>query len=56
MNAVSHICLVDGAVTVIIDEDGKITEDTEIPMPQSSYKVTDIAPGTRWRCDRYDLR
>lgn len=56
VNAVSHICLVDGAVTVIIDEDGKITEDTEIPMPQSSYKVTDIAPGTRWRCDRYDLR
>ena len=56
VNAVSHLCLVDGAVTVVIDADGRITEDMEIPVPVTADPVESIAVGTRWRYDRYDLR
>lgn len=56
VNAVSHFCLVDGDVTIVIDTDGKITEDMEIPVPAYDHSVKSIAVGTRWRYDRYDLR
>lgn len=56
VNGVSHLCLVDGAVVVVIDTDGRITSDLNIIVPPPVAPVSEIASGTRWWYNRYDLR